>query len=446
VAQESQIMSEIKDHSKAMADLETLSDDIGPRLTGSENCAKAEEWMAGKMKEYGGENVHFENYTFPSRWVRGTDDFAQLSTQGQKQMTVHAMPWNPATHGLITADVALVSGSVEDLLKNVDQFKDKIVVLGPMPEPKDPKQGQVFFKELGKRVKAVLVSMEHGDGKFTMYGSPYDWYFDDYFGGWPRVPFGFLIQEDRSMLVRLLRKGKPVRMKLRLGGKITKTNVPERNVVCEIRGSEKPDEVVIIGGHLDSWDLGTGSTDNGTGAIATLETLRTMKALGLKPKRTIRFITFSGEEQGSSGARNYVEVHKAELPNIQAVLIHDVGAGKPDGFTVQGYTEWVPALKAAMAPLSSIGVEKVLVEQHWDSDQDDFVMQGVPGFFLDQDVTDYFASTHHSQTDMFNHVKQAEYVPSIEAFAVAAWGFANMDDRVPHVKPGQMVGPGKDSG
>jgi carboxypeptidase Q len=440
---EVQIMEEIKDHGMAMADLAYLSDMIGPRLTGSENMAKAADWAAAKMKEYGAENVHFETYEFPSRWERGTDDFAQLMTQSKRQMEVHAMPWNPSTNGLIEAEVVMLSGTAGELIKDIDRFKGKIALMGPV-RSKDPKQGPLLFKELGKRVKAILISMEHDDGKFTTYGSPYDSYFEEYFGSWPRVPFGFLIAEDRSMLARLLAKNEMVRMKLRLGGKITKRNVIERNVVGEIRGSEKPDEIVIVGGHLDSWDLGTGTTDNGTGSVATLETLRVMKKLGLKSKRTIRFVLFSGEEQGCVGAKAYVQKNKSEMANIQAVLIHDLGAGKPNGFTVQGYTEWSPALKAVLMPLEGIGASKIVVHQHWDSDQDPFVFEGVPGFFLDQDITDYFASTHHSQTDMFNHVKPVEYLPSVQALAVATWGLANIPERVPHVKPGKMVGDGKD--
>lgn len=445
---DTQIMSEIRNRGKAAEDLAYLSDVIGPRLTGSESLEKAQLWAAGKMKEYGAENVHFESYDYPSRWVRGHDDYAQLLTQSERQIEVHAMPWNPATKGKIKAECALLTGPVEDLLKDVNRFEGKIVVIGPIAPARDEKQTdaltKVLFKEIGKRAVALLGSFEHGDGKFTMYGSPDDAYFDEYFQGWPRLPFGFLIAEDRSMLARLLRKGETVRMELRLGGAIRKRNVKERNVVGEIRGTERPDEVVLIGGHLDSWDLGTGTTDNGTGSIATLESLRVMKKLGLKPKRTIRFVLFSGEEQGSYGAKAYVKAHESELPNFQAVLIHDLGAGKPSGFTVQGYTEWIPALKKAIAPLASIGATGIPVERHWDSDQDPFVVAGVPGFFLDQDTTDYFASTHHSQTDMLNHVKPDEYLPSIQAFAVAAWGFANLEERVPHVKPGQMVGPGKD--
>jgi carboxypeptidase Q len=445
---DTQIMSEIKDHGKAAEDLAYLSDVIGPRLTGSESLGKAQDWVAGKMREYGAENVHFESYDYPSRWVRGHDDYAQLLTQSGRQMEVHAMPWNPATKGRIKADLALLTGPVEELLKNVDRFKGKIVVLGPIAPTKDEKESaqliRKLYKEIGTRSVALLGSFEHGDGKFTMYGSPDDAYFDDYFDGWPRLPFGFLIAEDRSMLARLLRKGETVRMELRLGGAITKRNIKERNVVGEIRGTERPDEVVLIGGHLDSWDLGTGTTDNGTGSIATLESLRVMKKLGLRPKRTIRFVLFSGEEQGSYGAKAYVQAHKAELPNLQAVLIHDLGAGKPSGFTIQGYTEWIPALTKVLAPLEGIGANHIPIERHWDSDQDPFVVEGVPGFFLDQDTTDYFASTHHSQTDMLNHVKPDEYLPSIQAFTVAAWGFANLPERVPHVPRGQMVGPGKD--
>ncbi|AIE86524.1 putative plasma glutamate carboxypeptidase [Fimbriimonas ginsengisoli Gsoil 348] len=441
-------MAEIRERGKAAEDLAYLSDNIGPRLTGSENLERAEGWMAEKLKEYGAENVHFESYDYPSRWERGSDDYCRLLTQSKRQMTIHAMPWNPATKGTVEAEVVALTGRVDELLKDVDRYKGKIVLLGPINPTSDEKESAKLVhqlnKEVGRRAVAMITSMEHEDGKFTMYGSPYDSYFDEYFGGWPRVPFGFLIREDRSMLVRLLRKGEKIRMALRLGGAITKTNIKERNVVGEIRGSEMPDEVVLVGGHLDSWDLGTGTTDNGTGSIATLETLRVIKKLGLKPKRTIRFVLFSGEEQGSCGAHAYVAAHKDELSKFQAVLIHDLGAGKPTGFTVQGYKEWMPTLKAAMAPLESIGVTGIPVEKHWDSDQDPFVVAGVPGFFLDQDTTDYFASTHHSQTDMLNHVKPEEYLPSIQALAVAGWEFANMADRVPHVKPGKMVGDGKD--
>ncbi|MBS1725319.1 MAG: M20/M25/M40 family metallo-hydrolase [Armatimonadetes bacterium] len=442
------ILNEVQMHGKAMGDLQYLSDDIGPRLTGSTNLARAENWIADKLKEYGAENVHMESYIFPSRWERGQDDFACLVTQSKRQMTVHAMAWNPSTKGLIMADLALVSGPVEDLLKDMSRFKGKIAVLGNLQLPKNEavaaKLEHQFYESLGKQAVAILASLEHYDGKFTMYGSPEDWYFDRYFGGWPRLPFGFLIQEDRAMLARLLLGHEKVTMKLRLGGAITKRNVTEHNVVGEIRGTEKPDEVVIVGGHLDSWDLGTGTTDNGTGSIATLETLRAMHTLGLKPKRTIRFVFFTGEEQGSQGAKAYVKAHKSELANYQAVLIHDLGAGKPSGFTVQGHGEWVPLLKKAMEPLAKIGVTNIPIEQHWDSDQDDFVEQGVPGFFLDQDTKDYFDSTHHSQTDMLNHVKLKDYLPSIQALAVAAWEFANMPERVPHVAPGHVVGPDKD--
>lgn len=443
-----QIMSEILAKGRAMNDLQYLSDVIGPRLTGSENLAIAQKWAAKKMSEYGATNVHLEPYIFPSRWERGHDDYACLTTQSKRQMTVHAMPWNPATKGTVQAELALVAGPVEDLLKDMERFKGKIAVLGQVRYPADEARAKKLEKELnvelGKRVVAILTSMEHDDGKFTMYGSPEDWYFDEYFGGWPRVPFGFLILEDRAMLSRLLNSGQKVAMKLRLGGKITKRNVTENNVVGEIRGTDKPDEIVILGGHLDSWDLGTGTTDNGTGSIATLEALRVMNKLGLKPKRTIRFVLFSGEEQGSQGAKAYVAAHKDELSKFQAVIIHDLGAGKPTGFTVQGHGLWIPFLKQAMQPLASIGVTKIPVAQHWDSDQDCFVMAGVPGFFLDQDPTDYFASTHHSQTDMLNHVKPKEYLPSIQAVAVAAWEFANMPDRLPHIAPGQMVGKDKD--
>jgi len=431
----------------AMEDLAYLSDEIGARLTGSVACDKAQQWAMAKMKEYGAENVHREAYSFPSRWERGTEDRLTLLTQSGKEIGVHAMAWNPATKGAITADAMLLEGRVDELLKRVDDYKGKIVVLGAVRRPADGSDPDKLIHELNKKLGMLAVGLlaASGDesGKFIMYGSPYDWYLNDYFGGWPRLPFGFLTSEDFSLLKRLLTKGDKVRLRLNLGGKITKAPVEEHNVIGEIRGSGKPDEVVIIGGHLDSWDLGTGTTDNGTGSVATLQTLRAMNKLGIKPKRTIRFILFTGEEQGICGSTAYAKQHAAEMANIQAILIDDLGPGKPNGFTCQGYGQWVPLLKTAMEPLAGIGVQKILVKQHWDSDQDPFIEHGVPGFFMDQDITTYFGTTYHSQMDMFSHVKAEDYLPGIQAIATVGWGFANCADRLPHVPAGHVTGPDK---
>ena len=141
------------------------------------------------------------------------------------------------------------------------------------------------------------------------------------------APTAYMARENYTLLWRLLENG-PVEAQINLVGSFTAKNVDVYNTVAEIRGSEKPDEVVIIGGHLDSWDLGTGATDNGTGSMAVLEAARALQKLGVKPKRTIRFVLFTGEEQGLNGSKAYVKAHQNELAKISGVLIDDTGTGK----------------------------------------------------------------------------------------------------------------------
>ncbi len=218
------------------------------------------------------------------------------------------------------------------------------------------------------------------------------------------------------MLARLLRKDQKVTLQLRLGGRITKAPGEEHNVVGEIKGSEEPDEVVIVGGHLIP------GISEREPPITELERSPLWKASAfsssLASDRNARSVLFSlrAKSKGPAVRRRTSCNIKPNCLMFRRVLIHDVGAGKPTGFTVQGYSQWAPFLKDAMTPLADIGVSEIPIERHWDSDQDPFIRSGVPGFFLDQDITDYFASTHHSQTDMLNHVKPAEYLPSIRSF------------------------------
>lgn len=431
------LRAELQNHSHAMADLQVLCDEYGPRLTGSESLRKAQAWAMQKLKEYGAEQVHEEAYDFARSWTRGTDS-ARLLTQSGMRLNVAAMAWNPGTQGPIRAEVVDLEGPATELIPRLLTAKGKILRFGNIEAPKVDPTGEVrgtFVKTLKDcGAVAILWAGNHRDGKMTMMGSPKDDYFT-FLPPFPRLPFGFIQPEHGLMLHRLLQAGKRVELELNLGGTFSSHPVQATNVVGEILGSEKPEEVVIIGGHLDSWDLGQGASDNGTGAIAALETLRAIKASGVKPKRTLRVVLFSGEEQGEYGSKAYVKAHEKELANVQAVLVHDSGSGKVKGFTVQGREDLIPFLSQAITPLASTGVTDIPFTLHEQSDQDPFVELGLPGFFAVQEDSDYNTSLHHSQVDTFDRVKAEDYLQGIQAIAQTGLFFANLEARLPHRKP-----------
>ncbi|HZU53899.1 MAG TPA: M20/M25/M40 family metallo-hydrolase [Holophagaceae bacterium] len=430
------ILQEIAAHSQAFGNLEEMCDTIGPRLTGSENLRRAQAWAMDKFKAYGAEHVHEEAYDFGPSWTRGLDS-ARLLTQNRQILQIAAFGWTPATKGLVRGEVTVVQA---DTLDQLLAFKGKvaghIVLMGQLPKVdwKDPQQRAAFQGALAsfkaEKPLAMLVTTEKQDDHMTMNGSPVEG------EGLTHLPTAFIANEHADLLKRLAKRGEKIEMELQIGGETSKASVKAYNVVAEIRGSEWPGQVVIIGGHQDSWDLGTGATDNGTGTVAAMEAIRAIKALGLQPKRTIRCILFSGEEEGLLGSEAYVKAHAAELKDIQAVLIDDLGTGAIKGWTMEGREDCAPMMGAAMAPASVIGCRELFFGSIPESsDHAPFDAMGVPAFFGFQDFADYFTATHHSQLDTLNHVKPEDLLQGAQAMAVTAWGLANAPERLPHLEP-----------
>jgi Zn-dependent M28 family amino/carboxypeptidase len=203
------------------------------------------------------------------------------------------------------------------------------------------------------------------------------------------------------------------------------------NTVAEIPGSEKPDEVVIIGGHLDSWDLGTGATDNGTGSTAVLEAARALMKSGLKPKRTIRFVLFTGEEQGLNGSRAYVKAHKDELAKVSGVLVHDTGTGKVLTIGLMGNYNVRETIDHAIYPLGrAVGLAEPTLRSEGGSDHVPFDEAGVPGFWSVQEVADY-DRMHHSQADTLDHVRWDNLTEGAQVLAVFAYNVAQLPELLP---------------
>jgi hypothetical protein len=330
------------------------------------------------------------------------------------------------------------------------------------PKKDDPKKGEGkkggfgkggfdmgFQTELSDFFKAEGVACTVSDagkphGLLTMTGN---WRQGDR-GAAPEGPAQvFMAHESYALLWRLASRPAPAVTKVEV--EIANTFVPGPlvvyNTVGEIRGSEKPDEYVVVGAHLDSWDLGTGTTDNGTGSCVVLETARAISEMvkqGYRPKRTIRFCLFTGEEQGLHGSRQYVAKHKDEMPKTSIALVHDTGTGKVLGFGTHGQEKVKAVMEPELETLKSMDGWKGLdLGGIGGSDHQSFHGSGVPGFACRQDIDEY-RLTHHTQSDTFDHAKEPNLVQGAQVMAVTAMRVANMPELLPRHEGGGGFGFG----
>jgi Zn-dependent M28 family amino/carboxypeptidase len=247
--------------------------------------------------------------------------------------------------------------------------------------------------------------------------------------------------EDYALMERLLDHGVTPRLEGRVENKLGKSRVQQWNTIGELRGSEQPGQVVILGAHLDSWDLGTGVTDNGAGSMVVLEAARVLAKSGLKPKRTIRFILFSGEEQGLLGSRHYAAAHAAEADSVQAVLVIDNGTGRIVGQALQGRPEFAELWQALLVPVAQLGADSVREDVKTGTDHLSFIPYGIPGFNFDQEPRGY-NHTHHSQSDTYDKAVADDLRQASAVMAVTALELANLEELLPRgPKPGPETVP-----
>ncbi len=444
------IAAEVQQHSELMKNLEYLTTQIGARLTGSPEMQQASDWTLKRFHDYG-VDAHLETAEIPHGWTRGLET-AEITSPIQKRIAIHAFGWSPGTTGDVSGEVVLLNlEKPSDLEQYKGKLKGKIVMarkpadlakLDPHPDNAydaviAPQRGVPEAAGMSGRArfallrqiaaeKPALIVVDSGkpDSLYTMGGS------------WSRsfssdVPLAFLTHENYSLVYRLMQSG-PVTMKFNLQDTLSDKPVSASITVAEIKGSEHPEERVIIGGHLDSWDLGQGALDNGTGAMATLEAARTLKALGWKPKRTITFVLFTGEEQGGIGAETFVKNHAAELPKIDAVLIHDTGTGKVFSIALENLWETAPLMQEIYQPLQEVFDLRPLSTRYFgSSDHVEFLDKGVPAYFCIQLPAGY-REAHHSQTDTFDKVIPDQINEGAALLAAWAWNVSEMPEALPH--------------
>ena len=417
--------------SHAFQYLTELSDDIGPRVTSSLGAQKATEWGVAKMKSIGLQNVHAEKWTMWKGWTRGTAQ-AEMLVPVRHPLTIDAMGWTGSTpQGGAEGDIATANlFNLDEELKDTSRFRGKIVMMKPEGDPK--KSFWLIFAQFGDFInalqKAGAVAVIGGQGGFKSEGMHLTHTGILGFAADFALPVVDMSNEDQSQIERFLAAGKTVRIHIEVQNKFTDGPVESANVVGEIPGRERPEEIVVVGAHLDSWDLSEGTTDNGTGSSSVLAAADAIMKSGQRPRRTMRFILFTGEEQGLLGSLAYVKQHASEMKNHIGAVVLDSGQGPVKEFQLGGRADLLPAFEAFAHSIEDIRDIKVTDKLEFGTDTGPFILAGLPGINLDQDSPDY-KYTHHSAADALEEVKPEVLAQNSTVMALAAFWLADRPER-----------------
>jgi len=511
--------------SHVLETLSYLSDVIGPRLTGSPNLKRANDWTRDQLTKWGLQNAHLESWgPFGRGWV--LKDFSAEVIEPQAiPLIAYPKAWSPGANIPLGEVVYLDAKEEADLARFKGQLKGKVVLAGLMrdvvahfdpqgnrltekqllaladaPDPNAPRgRGpsplanpgiQEFIKRrifaatalqfISNEGAALVIFPSDGDGgtifvdgafvpKELDTSSPVAAIRSLFFGGAqpyddnvkPFVPQLVLSIEQYNRLARMIKAGEKVRMKINLETQFTNSDLMAYNTVAEIPGSDKADEIVMVGGHMDSWHSGTGATDNGAGVAAAMEAVRIIQALGLKPRRTIRIGLWTGEEQGIFGSQAYVAQHfgkplddskdasfmrliqggmarkikrGAEYDKLSAYYNLDNGTGKIRGIYLQGNEAVRPLFRQWLQPFRDLGAATLTADNTGGTDHLSFDAIGLPGFQFIQDEIEYEARTHHSNQDVFDRIQGDDLKQAATIMAAFLYNTAMLDEKLPRKK------------
>jgi len=426
----------------AMTQLEHLTDSIGPRLSGSAQKAAANEYVAAELRKLG-LVVRLQEVRVP-HWVRGEERAELVAYPEQaagtvQRLAVTALGGSVATPAEgITGEVVAVRSFDELERLGRERIAGKIVVFNqPFNErmveaghAEDAYGESVAYREGGavaaSRLGAVASLIRSVGG--AVYRLPHTGG-TSYRKDVPAIPAGALSAEDAALVERLARRG-PVRLRLVLTPR-TLPDAIDYNVIGDLEGSERPGEVVVVSGHLDSWDLGTGAIDDGAGVAVAMEAVNLVKQLGLRPKRTIRVVAWAAEEPGLFGSRRYVKEFASDLSRHAGAIEMDLGAGHPVGFEIGGAPSIASVLAPAAAVLREAGAGLTRTVELAGSDIIALGIGGVPTFAPVQDNRRYF-DYHHTPADTLDKVDPVELRENAAVVSVLAYALANLPELLPH--------------
>ncbi|HVP65942.1 MAG TPA: M20/M25/M40 family metallo-hydrolase [Anaeromyxobacteraceae bacterium] len=410
--------------------LAELTDKVGSRLAGSPGAAAAVRWSSDWLRAAALE-VRLEPVKVKA-WVRGEERAEILASDlwRAQPLAVAALGSSPPTPpGGVTASVIEVS-SLEELRSLGDKVRGRVVLFQHQMKDAAGYGRNVKLRSRGPAeaaragaAAALVRSLATASLRTPHTG------ITDFAEGGAAIPAAAVSVEDAELIHRLLALG-PVRVKLVLGcGPANPPEVASANVVAEWRGREIPDEVVLIGAHLDSWDLGTGAQDDGAGVAMVMEAMRILRSRGVAPRRTLRAVLFMDEETGAIGGRAYHDAHRADPARLVAALEADSGGGRPTGVKVSAGPGATEIVKGWAQPLASVGVDSV-VAGGGGADVDPWVADGVPLLMIAQDVSHYF-DWHHSAADTLDKVERSDLARATAAVAWMAWAAADARETLP---------------
>ena len=492
-------------HSHVMEFADALTNGIGPRLTGSPNMKKANEWTRDALTKVGLENAHLEDWgEFGMGWQQ-VNTSAKMIAPDTAPLWMQAAPWSPATNGPVTGEAILMNVSdVKDLDQYKGKLKGKIVLFGAIRttpdldkplftrytdeelkelESAETRAGRDITALLAQRrktyeVRAAALKLIEEEGVLAIITPSRDGgkgggtgiIFDDNGANLAlsaqkkenaiKIPNGPMIIENYNRIARLLEHKVPVTLEVNIETKFTGDNEHGFDTVAEIPGTDPKlkDQVVMVGGHLDSWISGTGATDNAAGSVVAMEAVRILKSLGLKPKRTIRIALWSGEEQGLYGSQGYVKQHfgtfaepehpepastpsfmrskgklttTKEWETLDAYYNLDNGTGKVRGVYTQENYAIAPIFAQWIAPLKDLGVSTLSYRNTGGTDHLSFDAVGLPGFQYIQDDMDYETRTHHSNMDTYDRLHAADLQQAAVIEAIFLYNTSEREQMMP---------------
>ena len=409
--------------------LRRLTDEIGGRMTGSLAMARAVEWAVAAFRQVGVDNLHTEKYTIPVAWSEGATRLDVLAPVPFSVRLVSAGWSPPLPAGGVEADVLDVGdGSEAEFARAGASTKGAILLVhSEIGRTWD----DLFHDYL--RAPAIIDRAVRSGAAAILWMSTHERrllyrHQNTFTGELDRLPQVIVAREDAQRLARFLAAGQEVRVRLvmpnRVGGL-----AEQENVVAEIRGREKPDEFVLLGAHLDSWELGTGALDNGCNAALVIEAARAIAATGLRPRRSIRFVLFSGEEQGMLGSWAYARAHRGELDRAIAAVIFDEGIGRVTGYSLGGRKDIEAALRDVLMPIESWGANQHTADAFVGTDNLDFLLEGVPTLVANQEEANYLPN-YHAESDTLDKVDIRELKLYTALAAVTVFDIAERRERL----------------
>ena len=457
--------------SKVMEIESYLTDVYGPRLTGSPNIREAAEWTQKTMKDWGLASVHLETWPFGRGW-QNQKTVAMATTPRAFPLIAYPKAWTPGTNGPVTGEAVI---AVIDNERDFDSFKGKLrgkfVLASAMREvpahfdaaghryteselvelSQQPSAGRGrgrgnFNQDFNRKrtqfwidegVAAVL-DASRGDGGTVFVQAPQGVSRDP--KGPPQPTQVTLAVEHYGRIWRLLEKKIPVTLSMDIDNRFYDQDQNAFNIVGELPGGDKADEIVMLGAHFDSWHTGTGATDNAAGSAVMLEAMRILKASGVRLRRTVRIGLWGGEEQGLLGSKAYVKEHFADPETMQLKPEHakiagyfnvDNGTGQIRGVYLQGNEAVAPIFESWMTPFKNLGMDTLTIRNTGGTDHLSYDDVGLPGFQFVQDEIEYDTRTHHSNMDLYERVQSQDMMRNAVIVATFVYNTANRDEKLP---------------